>query len=51
MILMTVIVVLRFLMSVSVDTPALHRAFLVRQTANTPSANLIPRLWVGSSFF
>jgi hypothetical protein len=34
-----------------VDTPASHRAFSVRQTANTLIANLIPRLWVGSSFF
>jgi hypothetical protein len=49
--LMAVIVVFRFLMSASVDTPASHCAFLVRQTANTPSANLIPRLWVGSSSF
>jgi hypothetical protein len=49
--LMAVIVVFRFLMSASVDTPDSHRAFSVRPTANTPSANLIPRLWVGSSFF
>jgi capsule polysaccharide export protein KpsE/RkpR len=49
--LMAVIVVFRFLMSASVDTPASQRAFQVRQTANTSSASLISRLWVGSSFF
>jgi hypothetical protein len=39
--LMAVIVIFRFLMSASVDNPASHRAFSVRLTANTPSANLI----------
>jgi hypothetical protein len=36
-----VIVVFRFLLLASVDTLALHEAFSVQQTANTPSANLI----------
>jgi hypothetical protein len=48
--LMAVIVLFRFLMSASVDTPALHRAFSMQQIANTCNASLIPRLWVGSSF-
>jgi hypothetical protein len=49
--LMAVIVVFKFPMSASDDSPASHKAFSVRPTANTPSASLIPRLWVGSSFF
>jgi hypothetical protein len=49
--LMTVIVVFRFLMSASVDTPALHIVFSVWQTENTPSANFILQMCVGSSFF
>jgi hypothetical protein len=46
-----VIVVLRFFMSAIVDTPDSNRAFSVRQTANTPYANLIPRLFVWVELF
>jgi hypothetical protein len=49
--LIAVIVVLRFFMSVSVDTAASHSVLSVRQTTNTPSDSLIPRLLVGSSLF
>jgi hypothetical protein len=48
---MAVIVVFKFLMSASVDISVPHRAFSLRQSANTPSASLVPRLWVGLSFF
>jgi hypothetical protein len=45
-------VLLRFVISVSVVIPALHRTFSVLLTAKAPSANQIPTLlWFGSNLF
>jgi hypothetical protein len=44
-------VLLSFLISVSVCTPASHRTFSVLLIAKVPSASLILLLWLGSNFF